>query len=110
MNIKMGCASSDRKDPSQYHREKMLIEYLNGLQKKTVKEVSNSSDKNSWHGLIEQYEEGDLIYAPDGSSVKIIEKTSNGNILVECLNCNLKFQHFKMNDHLKSTVHIENLF
>ena len=106
----MGCTSSDRKDPSQYHREKMLVEYLNGLNRKPIQEVSSSNDKNNWYGLLKHYEEGDQVQAPDGSAIKIIEKHDNKQILVECLNCNLRFQHFKVNDHINSSVHLENLF
>ena len=106
----MGCASSDRKDPSQYHREKMLVEYLNGLHKKPIREISGLNEKNNWHGLLEHYEVGDQVQTPDGSAVKIIEKSENHGILVECLNCNLRFQHFNMNNHFNSSAHLENLF
>lgn len=107
---KMGCASSERKDAAQLNREKMLVEYLNGLNRKPVKELNSSAaGAENWYGLIDQYEVGDLITAPDGSQLRILEKGVEKG-LVECLNCKMEILRKNMKAHLESSNHIESLF
>lgn len=107
----MGCASSDRKDAGQLNREKMLIEYLNGLNRRPVREVNGFVEENeNWQDLIEQYEIGDLITAPDGSQIQILEKDAGKVLKVECLNCSMKLLRINLKDHFASSKHLDFLF
>ena len=50
----MGCACSERKDAAELNRQKMLVEYLNGLNRKPVIQMNSSSASvENWHGLID---------------------------------------------------------
>lgn len=107
----MGCASSDRKDAAQMNREKMLIEYLNGLNRRPVREVNGSVEgAGNWHDLIDQYEIGDLVTAPDGSQIQILEKEADKVLKLECLNCSMKLLPKNLKDHFDSSKHLDFLF
>ncbi|OMJ81305.1 hypothetical protein SteCoe_18227 [Stentor coeruleus] len=103
----MGCATSDRKDASQKQRDKMLVEYLKGVESKPLKEVVYNPERNNINFSIpEHLSLGDVFIASDGSEFKIISENSYEKELF-CLSCNKELVQSRLKDHLKSPQHID---
>ncbi|OMJ66674.1 hypothetical protein SteCoe_36403 [Stentor coeruleus] len=103
----MGCATSDRKDASQRQRDKMLVEYLKGVESKPLKEVVHIPERNNINfDIPDNLRLGDVFTAPDRSEFKIISENSY-EIELLCLSCNKEIVQSRLKDHLKSAQHID---
>lgn len=102
----MGCNSSNRKIQHDL-RSKMLVEYLKGVEIKSVKELQNSANGRSEpEGVMNGLKEGDVFLAVDSSQIKIISIDGKFNNL-KCLVCRAKFSQKQLNDHVNSKFHTD---
>lgn len=103
----MGCVASDRKDASQKQRDKMLVEYLKGVEFKPLKELVHIPERNNINfGIPDHLSLGDVFTASDGSEFKIISENSY-EIELLCLSCNKELNQSRLRDHLNSAQHID---
>ena len=105
----MGCVSSDRKDPSQKHREKMLLLYMRGIDSRPLREINVDPYSN---GRIDDVPSslkvGDDFVASDGGQFKFLCIENNEKI-VFCMSCNVKITEDEITKHLNSIPHINSI-
>ena len=105
----MGCSTSDRKDASQQHREKMLVEYLRGIEPTPIKEVKAFPERN---GRITEIPShllpGDRFDAGDGNHFELISNDFNQQMFL-CLKCNIEIKEKDIKEHVFSSLHLNSL-
>ena len=105
----MGCNFSEVTGRQKDYRSKMVVEYLKGVEVKSIKEVSSMENGHvSMPKIPDNLQVGETFMPDKHTEIRVIshnERTDN----FKCLVCKLKFNQSLLSQHLASKFHTEAL-